>query len=385
MSAFEGIAAVLAIAALGIRLAGRQHRLLHLLQLEHYEGARLMLWLRRRRELLAPRELLATCLLFAAAVAASANGSRLAVRSASCSPVAPWPRSGVGDWRREAIKPLVFTARAKRLLAAALLAPACSSSPRSCLPSRASPPPRLPLCLADGVLLLAAAPWTLLRQPCPATAPAGDQPTLEERAKRSLREWDPLVVGITGSYGKTTTKFCVGAVLEADRPTLVTPESYNSYLGVLRTINEHLRAAHKRSWSRWECSGAATSPSCASSCTQDRRDHRDRTDAPRAARLDRGDRRRQGRAARRPAPGRSLHHQRRGPPLPGACRAGAGARHVVRVEHDDPRSASPARRPRRPARRPARPLPSLQNNDPPAHIVARNMRLADGRTTFTSS
>ncbi len=54
------------------------------------------------------------------------------------------------------------------------------------------------------------------------------------------------MVGITGSYGKTTTKFCVGAVLSkpiAQRSSR--PSRYNSYLGVLRTINEHLRASHK--------------------------------------------------------------------------------------------------------------------------------------------
>src|SRR6185312_8261844 len=67
----------------------------------------------------------------------------------------------------------------------------------------------------------------------------------EQRAERALEEWKPLVVGITGSYGKTTTKFCVGTVLEGDRPTLVTPESYNSFLGVVRTINEHLRSSHR--------------------------------------------------------------------------------------------------------------------------------------------
>ncbi|MGA9875557.1 MAG: UDP-N-acetylmuramoyl-tripeptide--D-alanyl-D-alanine ligase, partial [Solirubrobacteraceae bacterium] len=58
-------------------------------------------------------------------------------------------------------------------------------------------------------------------------------------------DYAPLVVGITGSYGKTPTKFCVGEVLAADRPTLVTPESYNSFLGVIRTINEHLQQRHR--------------------------------------------------------------------------------------------------------------------------------------------
>jgi hypothetical protein len=36
MNTFLGIVTVLAVLALGVRLGGRQHRLLHLLQLEHY-------------------------------------------------------------------------------------------------------------------------------------------------------------------------------------------------------------------------------------------------------------------------------------------------------------------------------------------------------------
>jgi UDP-N-acetylmuramoyl-tripeptide--D-alanyl-D-alanine ligase len=245
VNVFEGVAAVLAIAALSIRLAGRQHRLLHLLQLEHYEGARLMLWLRRRNELLAPRELLATSLIYAAAVAASAASSGWlcgALLLISC----PLAALGVGDWRREAVKPLVFTGRAKRLLAVAFVAPALLFLATVALAAAGLTTAALAVVLALGVFLLAGAPWTLL------IANRALQPVqrvinrrYEERAKRSLRDWDPLVVGITGSYGKTTTKFCVGAVLQADRPTLVTPESYNSYLGVVRTINEHLRASHK--------------------------------------------------------------------------------------------------------------------------------------------
>ncbi|HWX87995.1 MAG TPA: UDP-N-acetylmuramoyl-tripeptide--D-alanyl-D-alanine ligase [Solirubrobacteraceae bacterium] len=245
MSAFEGIATVLALSALTVRLAGSQHRLLHLLQLEHYEGARLMLWLRRRGELTAPRELTAVTLAFVAAVAASSAGSSWlcgALLLASC----PLAALGVGDWRREAVKPLVLTGRAKRLLVGALLAPGLLTLAAIALAVAGLSTAGLAILLALGLLLLAGAPWTLL------AANRALQPLqgainrrYEERARRSLREWHPLVVGITGSYGKTTTKFCVGAVLAADRPTLVTPASYNSFLGVVRTINEDLRSSHR--------------------------------------------------------------------------------------------------------------------------------------------
>jgi UDP-N-acetylmuramoyl-tripeptide--D-alanyl-D-alanine ligase len=245
MSAFEGIAAVLALLALTTRLTGRQHRLLHLLQLEHYEGARLMLWLRRRGELVAPRELTTVTLLFAAAVAASSAGS-IWLCGALLLAVCPLAALGVGDWRGEAVKPLAFTGRAKRLLAGALLTPALLVIATIVVVATGLTTTALAILLALGVLLLAIAPWTLLaanRALEPLQSAINRR--YERRAKRSLREWKPLVVGVTGSYGKTTTKFCIGAVLEADRPTLVTPESYNSFLGVVRTINEYLRSSHR--------------------------------------------------------------------------------------------------------------------------------------------
>jgi UDP-N-acetylmuramoyl-tripeptide--D-alanyl-D-alanine ligase len=245
MSAFEGIAAVLALLALTVRLTGRQHRLLHLLQLEHYEGARLMLWLRRRGELIAPRELTTVTLLFAGALAASSSGEQW-LGGALLLLVCPLGALGLGDWRRDAVKPLVLTGRAKRLLAVALTPAVLLVLAAIVCALVGLSSTTLAVLLALGLLLLAASPWTLLAANL-ALRPVQNEINRRyvQRAKRSLREHKPLVVGITGSYGKTTTKFCIGAVLAADRPTLVTPESYNSFLGVIRTINEHLRADHR--------------------------------------------------------------------------------------------------------------------------------------------
>lgn len=245
VSAFEGIAAVLALLALAIRLAGRQHRLLHLLQIEHYEGARLMLWLRRRNELFDARELGVVVLLVAAAIAACAAGAGW-LCGVLLLLVTPLSAFGIADWRRDAVKPLVLTGRAKRLLAVALAPPVLLVIAAVVVSVNAITTAGLAVLLVLGVSLLAGAPWTLL------AANLALRPVQRainrryvQRARRSLREWAPLVVGITGSYGKTTTKFCVGAVLAADRPTLVTPESYNSFLGVIRTINERLRQSHR--------------------------------------------------------------------------------------------------------------------------------------------
>lgn len=58
-------------------------------------------------------------------------------------------------------------------------------------------------------------------------------------AEARLQAAAPLVVGITGSYGKTTTKMLLAQLLERDEePCFATPESYNTTLGVCRAINE---------------------------------------------------------------------------------------------------------------------------------------------------
>lgn len=49
------------------------------------------------------------------------------------------------------------------------------------------------------------------------------------------------VVGITGSYGKTSTKHFLHALLSEQYETLMTPGSYNTTMGVIRTIREMMK------------------------------------------------------------------------------------------------------------------------------------------------
>lgn len=53
------------------------------------------------------------------------------------------------------------------------------------------------------------------------------------------------IVGITGSYGKTTTKHYLQRILSQQYETLMTPGSYNTTLGVVRTVREMLRPYHE--------------------------------------------------------------------------------------------------------------------------------------------
>ena len=65
-------------------------------------------------------------------------------------------------------------------------------------------------------------------------------------AKKKLNENKGLkIIGITGSYGKTSTKYIVGTLLSQKYNTLITPESYNTTMGVVRTINEKLNSTHQ--------------------------------------------------------------------------------------------------------------------------------------------
>jgi UDP-N-acetylmuramoyl-tripeptide--D-alanyl-D-alanine ligase len=51
---------------------------------------------------------------------------------------------------------------------------------------------------------------------------------------------DLKVIGITGSYGKTSTKYFLHTILSEKYNTLMTPESYNTPMGITKVIREKL-------------------------------------------------------------------------------------------------------------------------------------------------
>ena len=61
-------------------------------------------------------------------------------------------------------------------------------------------------------------------------------------AKRILKSYKELkVIGITGSYGKTTTKFILTRILSEKYNTVCTPQSFNTPMGIVRTVRENLK------------------------------------------------------------------------------------------------------------------------------------------------
>jgi UDP-N-acetylmuramoyl-tripeptide--D-alanyl-D-alanine ligase len=64
-------------------------------------------------------------------------------------------------------------------------------------------------------------------------------------AHKTLTKINPIVIGITGSYGKTSSKVILADILSSVAPTFTTPRSINSYMGVTREIRERLQPRHK--------------------------------------------------------------------------------------------------------------------------------------------
>lgn len=61
-------------------------------------------------------------------------------------------------------------------------------------------------------------------------------------ARRILSSMPDLkIVGITGSYGKTSTKHYLYRLLSEHYDTVMTPGSFNTTMGVIRTVREHLK------------------------------------------------------------------------------------------------------------------------------------------------
>lgn len=151
-----------------------------------------------------------------------------------------------GNRPRKAKKPLVFTNRVKRLSVTMgiLLAVFLGVELFFFYFGRFQTAPRftclipLFLCLTPFLLLLS----DYLNQPYEEHINRG----FIEEAKKILEGMPDLkVIGITGSYGKTSVKYFLNKILSGKYQVLMTPGNYNTTLGVVITVREQLRAVHE--------------------------------------------------------------------------------------------------------------------------------------------
>jgi len=68
---------------------------------------------------------------------------------------------------------------------------------------------------------------------------------VNDARKRIAQHASMQVIGITGSFGKTSVKHFLSTVLSQSHHVLMTPESYNTPMGVTKTIRTQLQPTHE--------------------------------------------------------------------------------------------------------------------------------------------
>lgn len=67
-----------------------------------------------------------------------------------------------------------------------------------------------------------------------------------QEAKTLISSYAPFVIGITGSFGKTSTKDALAKILQVSLgPTFWPPKSFNTPMGITREIRERLERSHE--------------------------------------------------------------------------------------------------------------------------------------------
>jgi UDP-N-acetylmuramoyl-tripeptide--D-alanyl-D-alanine ligase len=225
---------------------------LHALQQDDYSNLRFLRWFASARSR-ALHSLVAPVFLIGAGlqVALSAAPTQYwVVALASCLAAFVAKRTSKRPPQK---KPLVYTGRARRLLAASVVFSgvlfvvgflAVSQAAEAVGVGAASAPGLAVLVMA--AVSIVAAPFTImlanfLLWPLQATI----NWSYRFRAGRKLRRFHPMVVGITGSYGKTSTKYFIEALMESRYRVLKTRASFNTILGICRAVNEELGPEHQ--------------------------------------------------------------------------------------------------------------------------------------------
>ena len=240
----RGLADLLLVMAAGTALAlawARFVYLLHMLQIEEYDTRRFVHWVVLHADRLAANPLLDLLALVGALALflRLESVSSIVVRSLSIAVGLAgllWERR-LGA-RSPVKKALVMTPRARRLLVCTAIL-----STGMCLAPLAG---QARLALVIAWLLPTMAPLVLVvSRTIMEPVEAWIRDWYVRDARRILAGFAPTVVGITGSYGKTSTKFFTAHLLESRYRVLMTPESYNTAMGICRVIREQLGPEHE--------------------------------------------------------------------------------------------------------------------------------------------
>ncbi len=242
-SALDGLAGAVWLALLGraVLVAAR------MFQIEEYEAHRLFAWGRTRAWLLHRAAVVPGTAVAAVTVFALTNPARPGLRAGAAGAWIAGMVAGHLAWRwLPPKKELVYTPRLRRLLATAALT-ALVVAAGVCVAIELAPVwvgGALAAAVSFGIPLLS---MTILVAANAANAPVETRVRrgFLRRARERLGRFDPLVIAVAGSYGKTSTKHILAHMLERYGPTLATPKSFNTLMGVSKTVNDVLEERHR--------------------------------------------------------------------------------------------------------------------------------------------
>lgn len=137
------------------------------------------------------------------------------------------------------------TSRAKRLLGGAWAAAALALCAGLLLTHDAAPDSvkTLPLIISSGLglgLYLLAPVWLTAGNILMLPAENVARRRYLRKARKILAAINPKIIGVTGSYGKTTTKTYLSEILNGRYKTYPTPRSYNTVMGICLAVNTDL-------------------------------------------------------------------------------------------------------------------------------------------------
>jgi len=231
---------LLALAAYGVHTAWKLKKQLHALQLNSYRTERYFRWLKQNvRKTIAPLDAIPAVgllpVLFgeigmAALIWIAAYAALFFFRS-----------------QQQEKKPLVWTQRAVRLFAMMLILLVGLALPGvgALLASNSRV---IAFMLFAGLLLLNLFPFALALAANVVMTPVESAVNrwFYRDARRRIRQMPRLrVIGITGSFGKTSTKTMLQRMLAENFHVVMTPESYNTPMGVTKVIRSTLTPVHE--------------------------------------------------------------------------------------------------------------------------------------------
>lgn len=230
MSLTAAVAATVTALAFMFFAGRRLLRYLHIFQQEEYDGARFLRWMFRvvaiDRRVVLLIGLIALGVWYAPGWPYLEPGWQAAMSAIFILFAFLEP-----DPRKRAKKKLVMTNRARRIYWASIVLCALAGAAAGIVQTPAvwiGAVWAIPFLMLLGNLIL----WPF---------EARTQRKYWNEAHTRLLRLKPTVIGITGSFGKTSVKHILGHILELNARTLYTPGSVNTAMGIARIIREQLK------------------------------------------------------------------------------------------------------------------------------------------------